>query len=186
MDLLPDIINGKRRGYKRLAVDVGQTGFFEGREFRTFYEFQVNQGESQFFKFVCSKDFILFDLNISLDAGSLKLKIFSIGGTEGGTFNVPLPVFGKNRMNDRFQSSPGVYLTSVMQITTGGTYTQGSAILLDLFRIVTASATSQQRTVGGSVSGERGLPPGTYYIQLENFGNGHCNGVMNGFWEERD
>ena len=36
--------------YARMRVDVGQTGFFAGREARTFHEFAIPTGQSQIIK----------------------------------------------------------------------------------------------------------------------------------------
>ena len=45
--------------YARLRVDVGQTGFFAGREARTFYQFEIASGATQVIKVVSATDTIL-------------------------------------------------------------------------------------------------------------------------------
>ena len=160
----------------RLRVDVGQTGFFAGREFRSFYEYSIPSGQSVVLKFSSPTDFILFQQTLTVDAGSVKYTA-ELGGTEGGVFT-PLPVIGKNRMASR----PQPYYAHTTSISAGGTLTGGT--IVDVARVVTSGSTAQQTTVGLS-SDERGLPAGNYYIRLSNFGNGVATGVYYLFWEER-
>ena len=53
------------------------------------------------------------------------------------------------------------------------------------FRVVSAGATAQQATVGGTQASERGLPAGSYYLRLENVTNNTATGVYALVWEER-
>lgn len=57
----------------RLRVDVGQTGFFEGREFRTFLEFSA----SQVIRVVVPINVILFNLSVSLTEGEVRVETVS-------------------------------------------------------------------------------------------------------------
>ncbi len=161
----------------RLRVDVGQTGFFLGREFRSFYEFSIPPGQSVLFKFTSPNDFILFSQSLSVDSGGIRYTA-EAGGTPGGTFTA-LPVIGKNRMSSR----PQPFYVAQSTFGVGGTITGGT--LVDVARLITASATAQQVTVGGQSSDGRGLPAGSYFIRLANIGNGTANGVYALFWEER-
>lgn len=172
-DLMTDGGYGESR---RLRVDNGQTGFFAGREFRSFYEFSIPTGQSIVIKFSSPVDFVLFQQSLSVDAGGVKYTA-EVSGTAGGTFT-PMPVVGKNRMAQR----PTPYYEAVATIGQGGTFSGGT--ILDLARVVTAGATAQQITVG-MTSDERGLPAGDYYIRLAALGNGTATGVYSLFWEER-
>ena len=180
-----DVWTSSSEGFRRLRVDAGQTGFYEGREFRTFFEFNIPSGNVQVFKFVAPIDFMLFEQTLTVDAGSIRFQALT-GATEVATFNTALPVIGKNRMAQRKQP----YYTPVITITThaapvalnsgitGGTVVENT-------RIVAANATAQQQTVSGGAQSERGLPVGTYYLRLHNFGTGAATGVYSLFWEER-
>lgn len=180
-----DVWTSSSEGFRRLRVDQGQTGFFEGREFRTFFEFNIPSGNVQVFKFVAPIDFMLFEQTLTVDAGSIRFQAIT-GATEVATFNTTLPVIGKNRMAQRKQP----YYTPVITVTThaapvalnsgitGGTVVENT-------RIVAANATAQQQTVSGGAQSERGLPSGTYYLRLHNFGTGAATGVYSLFWEER-
>lgn len=162
----------------RLRVDNAQTGFFEGREFRTFYELSIPASNSVYLRYTGNLDFILFEQSLTLTDGFVKVSVMS-GGTPGGSYNTSLPIIGKNRMAAR----PLPYYEASNTVATGGTHTGGA--LLEVFYVETANATAQKTTVGNTVSDERGIPEGTYYIRLENMGSGTATGVYNLWWEER-
>lgn len=163
---------------QRLRVDVAQTGFFAGREFRTFYEFSIAAGASVYLKFVSPIDFQLFEQSLTVDAGSIRFAAYT-GGTEAGSFNTALPIIGKNRMASR----PQPYYNAQITLHTGGSVSGGTEV--EVFRVITSGATAQQVTVGGAQSTERGLPAGTYYLRLQNISSGTATGVYSLFWEER-
>lgn len=180
-----DVWTSSSEGFRRLRVDSGQTGLFEGREFRTFFEFNIPASQVQVFKFVSPIDFMLFEQSLTVDAGSIRLQALT-GATEVATFNTPLPIIGKNRMAQRKQP----YYTSVITVSTHASpLPLGSAVtggtIVENARVVAANATAQQQTVNGGSQTERGLPAGTYYIRLHNFSAGAATGVYSLFWEER-
>lgn len=176
-----DLLTSSKEGFRRLRVDPAQTGFFEGREFRTFYEFAIPSGQSVTLKFSSPVDFILFQQRLTVDAGGIRLTAIT-GATEATAFATPLPVIGKNRMAARRQH-PGGYYAAQATVSNGGTITGGA--IVESVRVVTSGATAQQATVGGQTSDERGLPAGSYYLKLENLSNGTATGVYSLFWEER-
>lgn len=172
-DLMTDGGYGPSR---RLRVDVAQTGFFAGREFRAFYEFSIPTGESVVLKFSSPVNFILFKQELTVDAGGIKYTA-ELQGTPGGSFTAIAPI-GKNRMSVR----PEPYYTAQATMGYGGTLSGGTVV--DVARVVTSGATAQQVTVGATAD-ERGLPAGDYYIRLANLSNGTSTGVYSIFWEER-
>lgn len=178
VDLSPDLYTSGTEGFRRLRVDSGQTGFFEGREFRTFYEMNIASGASVYIRFVSPVDFILSEQSLTLDGGSIRFTALT-GATPSGTYSTALPVIGKNRMLTR--KTP--FYSSQVTLATGGTATGGTVV--ELFRVVAANASAQQQTVLGASSTERGLPAGTYFLRLENIGNGAATGVYSLIWEER-
>lgn len=178
VDLSPDLYTSGTEGFRRLRVDTGQTGFFEGREFRTFYELNIATGTSVYIRFTSPIDFIIFEQSLTLDSGSVRFTALT-GSTPGGTYSNVLPVVGKNRMVTR--KAP--FYLSQITISSGGTATGGT--IVELFRVTAANATAQQQTVLGAASTERGLPAGTYYLRLENIGNSAATGVYTLIWEER-
>lgn len=178
VDLSPDLYTSDIEGYRRLRVDTGQAGFFEGREFRTFLEVNIPAAGSVYVRFTSPKDFIIFEQSLTLDAGSVRFTALA-GATSTGTYATPLPVIGKNRMDERLFP----YYVPTVTLATGGAATGGT--IVELFRVVSSNATAQQRTVLGAESTERGLPAGTYHLRMENIGTGAATGVYSLIWEER-
>ena len=187
VELPSDMMTSTKEDYRRLRVDQGQTGFYEGREFRTFFEFNIPSNNVQVFKFVSPVNFMLFEQSLSVDAGSVRLEAF-INAVEVATFNTPLPIIGKNRMTTRptpFYTAQVIATTHATPVALGSGITTTAATRTDLSRIVAANATAQQQSVSGGTQSERGLPAGTYHVRLHNFGNGAATGVYSLIWEER-
>lgn len=173
-----DTMTSKREGFRRLRVDVGQTGFFEGREARTFKELNIAAGARYVIEITLPTNVILYEVNLSLDAGSVRLSTIT-NGTSTGTFNEILPVIPKNTMTTR----PAPYHVFQTVLKAGGDVTGGTVI--DIARIISSGATSKQATVGGVVSGERGVAPGLYHWVFDNISNSPATGVFSCFFEER-
>jgi hypothetical protein len=174
-DLLTDGGDGPSR---RLRVDIGQTGFFAGKEFRTFREFNIAAGQTLVLRITVPINVILSSQGLELDDGSLRITN-AAGGTPGGTFSETLPVIGKNNMSDR----PSPFYTPTVVFAEGGTHTGGT--VFDIHRVVAASATAQRSTVGNVVGDERGVAANTYYVRYENIGSGAATGTLWFIWEER-
>lgn len=172
-------------GFERLRVDMAQTGFFEGREFRTFKEFNVLNGTTYVIKAVVPLNIVLFGLELTLDDGFVRLST-AVGGTEGGTFSETLPVFGANNMSagpDHRKARNGSVYASQVTLTAGGTHTGGTE--LDVVRLKCAGATGQAASVGNMPDSERGVGANTYYFRLQNLGTSAALGTIKTRWEER-
>ena len=172
-------------GFERLRVDMAQTGFFEGREFRTFKEFNVLNGTTYVIKAVVPLNIVLFGLELTLDDGFVRLST-AVGGTEGGTFSETLPVFGANNMSagtDHRKARNGSVYASQVVLTAGGTHTGGTE--LDVVRLKCAGATGQSSSVGNMPDSERGVAANTYYFRLQNLGTSAALGTIKTRWEER-
>lgn len=162
--------------YARLRVDVGQTGFFAGREFRTFYEFSIASGASRIIKVTAPIDTILQTFGAELDLAELRIEL-RYGGTEGGAFATSLPAFKTNSM-----STASSYASQVI-MAIGGTHTGGTVVdLLTLY-----SGANQNKAVASSASenSPQGFPAGTYYIHLINTDGATATGIFRARWEER-
>lgn len=173
-------------GFERVRVDVGQTGFFEGREFRTFKELNIAASAEYVIKAVVPLNIILFGLEAALDAGWLRIGTY-VGGTEGGSFSETLPVFGTNNMtpgNEHRRSYTGSIYAAQVVLTAGGTHTGGTE--LDVIRIKTSDNSNFAASVGNKESDERGVSANTYYFRLLNLGAVDAvTGVFSARWEER-
>lgn len=175
-DLLTDGGDGPNR---RLRVDVGQTGFFAGREFRTFKELNIAASGSYVIKAVVPVDIILFGIHAAIEAGHLRVATV-LGGSEGGSFSETLPIFGRNNMSER----PTPFYAPLVILSAGGTHTGG--VEIDVLRLKANSNTNQASTVGAEGGDERGVGANTYYLRLTNLsGTDAIAGVFSARWEER-
>jgi hypothetical protein len=162
--------------YARVRVDVGQTGFFAGREARTFYQFSIASGATQVIKVVSQTDTILQSFGVELDLAEIRVELV-VGGTEGGTFNTALPIFKTNTMSTASDYTPQVTMNR------GGTHTGGTVVDL----LVAISGDNPNKSVSQSTSENlpQGFPAGTYYIRLTNTDGNTANGIFRARWEER-
>lgn len=163
----------------RLRVDSGSTGFFAGREFRSFSQFNLAGSESISFKASLPIDTILQGLGINLMDGYVKLEAF-MGVTSPTGFTTALPSFGANRMATR----PQPYYVAQNALFEGGSFTGGT--LIDLVLVKTNNNSNQASTQDAAVAGERGLAAGDYYLRLTNLSStGSATGMLMARWEER-
>lgn len=175
LNLLTSDHNSDLYGVPRLNVEEGSTAFWEGREFRSFLEFNIASGQTRTIKADVPIDVILYALRIDLISGSLKVETIA-SGTEGGTFSTPMTIIKTNELTD----SPAY--TNQVTLNTGGTVTGGA--LRDVFRVQASGQGSQAQAVGAGGEGQRGAPPGLYYYRLTASGNGASVGVFKARWEE--
>lgn len=168
------------KGLRRLQVDVGQTGFFAGREFRAFKELTVTATPYVVRVVVppALKGIIIQDMRLSCYQGSIALRAWR-AGTAGGSWT-PVPIWPNNAIPD----VPGYVVQTTLE--DGGTLTapsQQSDSVLAYANEVGKSST----TTLSILHGERGLPPGTYYLQFSRLPGTTVDGlgVFSAIWEER-
>jgi hypothetical protein len=167
----------------RLRVDPGQTGFFAGRMFRTYLELLIpTAGPAVCARFTSPVDFILWSQALILSQGALRLEVFVGAVVPSGVWTLG-PTIGVNRMDER----PVPYYPPLVTVETGGQFTGGTPV--DLLMLRTAAQNGQSSNVG-TTQGERGLPPGTYYIRLSTLAGGlavndAAQGTFAVEWEER-
>ncbi len=175
-----DLMTSQNRRARRLRVDIGQTGFFEGREFRTFNRMSMTTDQVIYLRFTCPVDFILFDEQIVLNSGEIDHTAYRSATNITGTWS-DLPVIGRNTMTRR----PLPYYQPVgkMQILSpGGSFTGTDEVGPPLIPKA-ANATAQQTSVPAGNSRERGLSAGTYYLRSRCV-SGPLYGVGYWDWEE--
>lgn len=165
----------------RLRVDPGQTGFFAGRMFRTFHEFNIAAGGTLNILFQSPINFILWGQTVEIDQGAIKVENIT-GPTIGGVFT-ELPLIGRNRMTE----APQPLYTSQMQCGQGGTLTGGTVV--DAIRLRTAQnqGTSRSSNIVNGQDSERGIPPGNYGVRLSALSGitEASLGTIHFTWEER-
>lgn len=179
-----DLLTSNREKYRRVRVDLAQTGFFEGREFRTFKELSIAAGATLVIRITVPVNTILQHVGLVLDAGSIKLRTVS-GGTPAGSFSEALPILSKNNMSGGAFPAPPLPLYSAQNLLESGGTALTGGVDIDVLRLVVANASGQASSVGGNQDDARGVGPGTYYWVFNNFGNGTATGVFSSFWEER-
>lgn len=174
-----DLLTSDKESFRRLRVDVGQTGFFEGREFRMVRKVSVPASTPLVFRFTSAVDFILFEQTLDCSVGDIEFFAWrSTQGVAGGTFT-PLPVapIGKN-IGAALRLYDGLPYASQVQLATGGRFTPTDAQqYFDYTRSKAALATVQQLSV-------QGLAAGTYYLILNSL-SGTSVGRFALAWEER-
>lgn len=185
VDLPHDLYTSSNETYRRFRVDVAQTGFFEGREFRTFKELSIASGATLVMRITVPVNTILQNVRLSLDAGSVKLRTV-VGGTPTGTFSEALPIIPKNTMTGGVFPAPPVPLYLAQNIIESGATALTGGVDIDILRLVVANASGQASSIGAAADDSRGVGPGTYYWIFNNFGQGTATGVFSSFWEERD
>ena len=162
--------------YARLRVDVGQTGFFAWREARTFYQFEIASGATQVIKVVSQTDTIVQSFSVELDLAEIKLELV-VGGTEGGTFDTPLPIFKTNTMSTASDYTPTVTMNR------GGTHTGGTVV--DLLTAISGDNVNKSVSQSASEDQPQGFSAGTFYIRLTNTDGNTAQGIFRARWEER-
>lgn len=160
--------------YARVRVDVGQTGFFAGREFMAFHEYSIVSGASIAVRAIAGVDVFLEQFHLDNWAGDVRLELRS-GSTVTSPFINDIPVRRTNQTD-------GVDLTYTSQVDmdNGGVVTGGT--LLDVFQLTSGNKSD---SVSGGSQDPIGMPAGTYYIVIQNIGNQTATGVFKARWEER-
>jgi len=162
--------------YARLRVDVGQTGFFAGREFRVLREFTIASGATQVFKIVSPINSILYAFSVDLTISQLRVELVA-GGTESGSFATAITPFKTNQM-----TTASNYASQVT-FATGGSHTGGTVI--DAFDIVSGSNVNKAVVQQVDESQPLGFNAGTYYIRMHNTDGATAKGFLKLRYEER-
>lgn len=166
----PVLLTDGDDGYPRLRVDVAQTGFFAGREFRMVRKLT----SPRVYRFTFGVPVILFEQLLVAAVGDIELYAWAESNVTPAGAWTPVPFWPKNGINTDY--------TTQTTVETGGTITvTDSNLYRDYARVATSGATAQRFTVGGPANSERYLAAGTYYVQLSGVGEGSYS-LM---WEER-
>ena len=176
------LLTSRNTGFSRLRVDVAQTGFWEGREFRLNYPMTINTSDVLVLRFTAPIDFVLQLQALSASTVGLRFRAFrEAQGTPGGTWT---PV-GNLLPNNSVSGTPAY--TPQITIDEGGTFVPGGSELpAETIDVKVATASGQRITVGGSAIKERGLPAGVYYLVFTNIdAAGDATGIYNLVYEER-
>lgn len=180
-----DLLTSNKAGFRRFQVDVGQTGLFEGREFRIVRKVVIPAATPLVFRFTSVVDFMLAEQELNTSVGDIELLAWrDAQGVASGTFSANVPPIGKNTSAEFRDYGAGRYVSQVT-ITTGGIFTPTDPeSYVDYDRAKTAGATAQQVSVSGGDESVRYLAAGTYYLQLTSL-DATSQGRFVLSWEER-
>lgn len=180
-----DLLTSEKEGFRRLRVDVAQTGLFEGREFRLVRKVEIPAETPLVIRFTSAVDFILFEQQLNTTAGDIEFFAWRDSqGTAGGTFSGVYTPIGKN-ISGFYREYSGARYASQVTLNHGGTFTPTDAeAYVDYDRAKTAGATAQRVSVRGGDDSARYLAAGTYYLVLTSL-DGTSVGRFTLAWEER-
>lgn len=169
----------------RIQVDEGSTGFFLGREFRFFYEFNISNAQSAWVKVDVGVNSTLKMQSLTVDSGGVRFRAWR-GGTENGPFSAPAgPSSGWFNLNPPAETEYSYVGQNAVTIG-GNNAVDTDGTVAEIVRVLTAGATAQKTSVGFSGQKERGIAAGTYYLQIENIASsGAATGVYDFVLEER-
>ncbi|MGU1462943.1 hypothetical protein ACSEVU_26225 [Pseudomonas aeruginosa] len=183
-DLLTDGGSGPNR---RLRVDVGQTGFWGGREFRISLELAIT-AIPMWLRFSAPIGFILQNQELNCDQGGIRFRAFrSSQGLPSGDFDNPVDIWANNGL-------PGTpAYSNQITIHSGGSFTPSvGQSAAETIRCISnpgggGPTAGSRNTVSGNAFGERGLPIGDFYLGFERVAGTTVDGlgVFNLVWEER-
>lgn len=157
--------------YARLRVDVGQTGFWSGKMFRSFQKLTLAAGAVVTIRATVAADIVLHDTTFGVEGSSIEMQL-RVGGTADGPWTA-LPIIRLNNM------STAPVVASTVTLEYDGAHTGGT--LIDLIRVPAGNKSSNTSTSAA----ERGVGAGTYYYVISNTGNQEAVVVFSGIWEQR-
>jgi hypothetical protein len=177
--LISKLLTSFDRG--RIRVDVGQTGFWEGREFRLDLPLSIATSTRFVLRVTAPIDFVIQLQRLSVSETGIRFQAYrSIQGTPSGSW-ATVETFKNNGMSD----TPA-YTKQVIVDSGGAFAVTGGQLPVETIELLVSGSTAQQSTVSGSTAKERGLPAGTYYLVFTNYtGSGTAKGIYDLIYEER-
>jgi len=185
-----DLLTSKKIAIRRVQVDPGNTGFFDGREVRFFRELNIPAGESVWTRFIIDSNedgIIVRNQSIELDAGYVRFRVWTDTAlTTPPTWEAPDGLTSNLLPNNTLPTAPAWTIKTTVE--NGGnadpTFTETPQVI-DMLRARSSGATAQASSAYLSATGERGAGPGTFFLQFENLGNSTATGLYNIIFEER-
>lgn len=183
VEFAQDIVTSGKQGFRRLQVDQGQTGFFEGRNFRL-----IRKIRNEFvLKFESPVDFILYEQVFGVTSGNYEFHAWRTNNVEEtAAFTDDLTQYVVNQNGSaEFRDYNGGRYQSQVTLTTGGAIAVADVEqYTDYAEMKTSNSTAQRSSVSQSGNTQRYLPAGTYYLEFT-FIDTPVRGVYQIGWEER-
>lgn len=173
--------------HARIRVDVGQTGFWNGNQFRISFELDITTTPTVI-KLSSPIDFILEDQHFTCDHGGYSFKAYRASqGAPSGSFTTPVDIWQNN-----FMAQAPVYVGQVTAFTGGAFTPTGGVKPTETVRMMAntggfAPTSGSPNTIGAAGAGERGLIAGDYYLVFARLADTTVNaqGVWSLIFEER-
>lgn len=177
--LTPGGWSADKNDTRRLRVEEGGTGFYDGREFRMFIEFDIPAGGELWVRITSAYNFVLHDQRVSIESGIIRWTANAAMATSPGPW-APATFRRRNQMTE--QQSPFFTSGTVIETsTTTGAATGG--IVVDALRLAAGQGAGSSSATQNA--GKRGLAPNVYHVRLQNLSSQAAVGVYDWWWEER-
>lgn len=157
-----------------LLVQLHSLGFFEGRQFRAYREFNLAANAVVTMRVVATTPFMLTWQSLQLIAGDAR-GVIVVGATPTGTW-AALPT-----VNPKYRIGMSPVSAQSLDVLTG-TLAGGSE--REVLLCAASTGGSVKSGLGATdLAAPRGLPAGTYYITITAGANG-CVGIYAIEWED--
>lgn len=166
---MPPIATSRDPILARVKVENGETGFYDGRQFRFIRELTP----PIVYRFTALTDFMLTSQNLSITQGEYRFYAWrSDNVTPSGTWTSE-PTFRKNTTNMAY--------TSQITVESGGTVAViDRELYADFERLKTDKNSQRSQTLLNATTNKRFLSAGVYYLQF----TGTAEGSYSLEWEE--
>jgi hypothetical protein len=180
-----DLLTSTREHIRRVQVDTGNTGFFDGREFRYFREVEIPANQSVWTRVTADAFGIILRLQtLTVEEGAVRFRAWRDATITGVTFAAPASPTSGIFQNNGLPSAPARTRTTIIE--EGGNHTAiVGGVVSEVIRVRAPTSTAQRATFAESSQSERGVPGGVFYLQLENTANSTCTVVYSLQFEER-
>ena len=174
---MPGIATSREQEFARIPVDIAQTSFFEGREFRFIRKLET----PIVYRFTAPVEFILSYQSLGVVDGEYEFYAWRGDNvTESGTWTSE-PVIAKNISLTRRLFNGSFYAGQCTIDSGGSIVVTDSNLYADYDYLKTANASGQATGIADQSTQGRYLAAGTYYLQFTGVGTG----LYALEWEER-
>lgn len=174
---MPGIATSREQEFARIPVDIAQTSFFEGREFRFIRKLET----PIVYRFTAPVEFILSYQSLGVVDGEYEFYAWRGDNvTESGTWTSE-PVIAKNISLTRKLFNGSFYAGQCTIDSGGSIVVTDSNLYADYDYLKTANASGQATGIADQSTQGRYLAAGTYYLQFTGVGTG----LYALEWEER-
>jgi len=174
---MPGIATSREQEFARIPVDVAQTSFFEGREFRFIRKITT----PIIYRFTAPVEFILSSQSFGIVDGEFEFYAWrGENVTPSGTW-ASVPILAKNISLTRRLFNGSFYAGQCTIDSGGSIVVTDSNNYADYAHLKTSNASGQKTSIADQSAQGRYLAAGTYYLQF----TGTAIGSYALEWEER-